>query len=257
MGTLVSHIFPGTMFFFLGWWYLFNCLRNYHLQGVYIHQNVFSKTLEPLGKIILCVAGMFSQCFSAHWLLFIKEEDPDSVDWQHFTMYLLFFITGIFDLVCPRYGKNGRTLWYMSYIAAYLLESALFYGHTHDREILDAQCHLLITYSGVAVSGTLVYLLYNPSSIIASVLYSCLLVLHGIWFCEVGFIIYSPFPDTLWKLDNAAHAMLADVFFCWTFIGVVLLMLVIALIMNGYYSRRANHVINTRPLEMNGLLDSD
>ena len=47
------------------------------------------------------------------------------------------------------------------------------------------QCHLLISYSGLAVSLTLVYLLYNPSSIIGTVLYCCLLVLHGLWFCEV------------------------------------------------------------------------
>ena len=30
--------------------------------------------MEPLGKIILCIAGMLSECFSADWLLFPGEE---------------------------------------------------------------------------------------------------------------------------------------------------------------------------------------
>ncbi|KAL5248520.1 hypothetical protein ACHWQZ_G017640 [Mnemiopsis leidyi] len=257
MGNFFAHIFPGTVFFFLGWWYFFNSLRNYYQQGVYVHQNVFNKRIEPFGKIILCIAGMLSECFSADWLLFPGEEDTeDSADWQHFTMYLLFFCTGICDLISPCYGKIGSTVSYMSYISAYMLESAIFYGHLHGRPILDMQCHMLISYSGLAVSANLVYLLYNPLSIVASVLYCCLLVLHGLWFCEVGFIVLSPFP-TIWKLDSAAHAMLANVFFCWTFIGVVAVMSVIAMVTDKCCSRRITHDIRTRPLEMSGLLDSE
>ena len=44
----------------------------------------------------------------------------------------------------PCYGKTGRTVSYMSYISAYMLESALFYGHLHGRPILDMQVSVYI-----------------------------------------------------------------------------------------------------------------
>ena len=62
----------------------------------------------------------------------------------------------------------------------------LFYRYLTQFDPSIPQCHMLISYSGLAVSANLVYLLYNPLSIVASVLYCCLLVLHGLWFCEVS-----------------------------------------------------------------------
>lgn len=263
MGNFFAHIFPGSTFFLIGWWYFHNILKIYHKRGTHTHQNVYNALLEGFAKILLCLGGMITECNSAKWMLNLhnKEEiiHSASADWQHFTMYLVFLLTGIFDIFCVKYGNLGRTISHMSYIFAYITEACLFYSHFQGKPVLDAECHKLISYSGLAIAATLVYCLFNSTSIIASCFYCSIVILHGLWFIEVAFLILSPFPDSTWNVDSHAHALLANVFFWWTFIGIILLMVVVAMVTDKLYGRKRTRSIsnNIQPLEMDGLLSSE
>ena len=59
MGNFFAHIFPGTVFFFLGWWYFYNALRSYYRQGLSICMDtdilkaLIQKTIILLHNILL------------------------------------------------------------------------------------------------------------------------------------------------------------------------------------------------------------
>lgn len=242
MGNFKAHIFPGSIFMLLGFWWFVNTLRNFYRKGSHIHHNSFpvlgKAWGEPLFKAVVCVTGMLVECNSASWTLIEAGEVHKVNDWQHITMYLLFLITAVSDILSVEFGKLGQSLSHSTYTMAFLLEAALFYFHTGDSPILDYRCHFLLVYTGWVMVLVLLYIQHFQSSLLATLFYHSMVIQHGAWFCGAGFILLSPFNTGItWDVTSPHHAMFACTIFVWIYLLILLVLLCIAVVTKRWTSR--------------------
>jgi len=134
-------------------------------------------------------------------------------DLQHSTMYVAFIIASFVDIVTEKSSKL-QGLDAFCYFVGFTGEAYLFYFHLHGRDMVDVQIHICLVVASAMCGILAVIARWKSSNPIISIAYSLVVMLHGTWFLQAGFLMYPPFhEDTPVNLmDPGAMMYVTDLF---------------------------------------------
>lgn len=141
-------------------------------------------------------------------------------NYQHGTMFVFFGIHfSITILSKTKYRLEDPGLEKLFLSLAFFVEALLFFFHLHDRSELDVHVHILLI---IAILGSALCTLaevWTPGDPILENGWVIFLLLHGMWFFQIGFMLYNPFSaETSWNHDERSSQMMATVMFTWMLI---------------------------------------
>lgn len=267
MGTLLGHVLPGSFFLFFGLWRLIQISFRLHLVGLialrrrlrrgrigtysppvgYFASATYPCCLRPCAgfplegaaKILVTGIGMGGELFAstdygrAGKVVFMG-------DIQHVTMYALFCVSGIVDVlswkrirICPP-GMD-----FLALANAFAGEWILFSRHLHGRTDLDVALHTLLLYVVAATVLAVVAEYRWNETVMTSLVTAYLLMLQGTWFVQAGVVLYARFAWTAWLrygLEESDAVVMATVLFAWHAAGNFVLGLVM-LVLFGHVMR--------------------
>ncbi|XP_005941448.1 transmembrane protein 45B [Haplochromis burtoni] len=224
MANFGGHAIPGSFFLLYGFWLTVKYVLQHYWRT---NQPKGRQTLPPIFKRLDYIEGGF-QIFAAFIGIMVEQFVVDGphahlyndggwiklMNWQHSTMYLFFGISGIalilstkFQLVPRGVGRFGLSL-------ALFVEGFLFYYHVHNRPLLDAHIHTLLLVAVFGGSASIMLEMFIRDNIILELFGSCMFILQGSWFYQIGFVLYSP-SGVEWNLTEHANVMFVTMCFCW------------------------------------------
>ena len=242
MGTFLGHALPGSFFILFAFWRLFQiCNRLRLVSMINIRRRVIKDSdkdvtfftsasypcclewcaqfpLEGITKILVTSIGMGGELWAS-----TEYGRAGKIVWmgdiQHVTMYSLFCLSGIADVLSwkrLRFCPPGVD--FLALANAFVGEWILFSHHLHGRAVLDIVLHTLLLY---VVAGTVLTIILEykfDRSLVASLATTYLLFVQGIWFFQVGFILYIPMRWTAWllyELNESDQVTMATTIFAW------------------------------------------
>ena len=241
-GSWMGHALPGAFFLVWGVWWMFAITVNYNRSNLarytYRSSTYFPlrlkwgiKSVEKLEarlKAILPAIGMFAEVyFHPGDIYFRSLFGPDGNiasenvnNWQHFTMYLFFCLSGLLDLFGKRLGLPE--MFNQSFLAlSFWIEAVLFWFHLKMQFGLMNTIHFLLVMAIIGCAIGCTWESMHPNSINASSLRAISTVLQGTWFFQTASVLYGSHK---WSLDVMANDMILSVIWCWHLAFCCLLM---------------------------------
>lgn len=243
-GSWLGHALPGTFFLVWGIWWMLSVSLAYH-RSITARQKFQSQTWYPLTckygcrsvekleawlKAILPMVGMFAEVYFHPGDLYYRSLFGDDGNiassnvnnWQHFTMYLFFSMSGWLDIFGEK--ANMPESFNQSYLAlSFWMEATLFWFHLKMQFGLMNTIHFLLVLcvlgSAIACTWESIY----PESINAAALRAISTVFQGTWFFQTANVLYG---TNKWSLDWMANDMILPVIWCWHLAFCILLMVV-------------------------------
>ena len=210
MGSYEGHALPGSMFIFIGLWWLFHVAlenaANLKEQGK--TRRNFSNTrswrrfpcrrlrkipLEPLLKLIGGLIGIVAELSGIRFQLVGENSEFQKPNkFAHSTMYGFFAFSGLVEIL-NRYNitQFSREAEYVVFSSAFWVEGTLFAFHLHGRDMFDVRIHTLLCI--VIYLAALVILLeaclprFRRELFMARTIF---VLTQGTWFLEIGYTIY-------------------------------------------------------------------
>ncbi|XP_060554840.1 transmembrane protein 45B-like [Ruditapes philippinarum] len=208
MGSFAGHIDEGIAFIILALWWMVNIFREslktnhqpelYHSQisytirikGKVVPLEIFLKILFPLG-------GFAAEIIDAK--TFVNEDGNFSnlSDLQHTTIYMLFVIHGITDLLAHYRLPQIKNANYFTMIVSFLWYGTAFYFHSEPgmgKPPLENMIHRLpIPFTLLTSCAVLIEM--NQRNAVLPQLLRCFCVLTlGTWFTYSSFVLFLPYP---------------------------------------------------------------
>ncbi|CAF1038281.1 unnamed protein product [Didymodactylos carnosus] len=164
MGSFPGHALPGSIFIFLGLGWMYSAWLRYficrHRQKPYYVSISFpfhccSAGLKlPLESFIVLFGTTLGIMVELGTGL-RKTVDQDGIssysfganNLQHFTMYFMFFLVGILELLQHYHFTLPSHIDVVVSLLAFSAEGLLFYFHVHARDPVDIQLHILLVLS--------------------------------------------------------------------------------------------------------------
>jgi len=241
-GSWMGHALPGAFFLAWGTWWMIAITLNYNRSNL-ARKTYHSKTCFPLHckwgfqgieklearlKAILPAIGMFAEVyFHPKDIYFRSLFGPDGNiasenvnNWQHFTMYLFFSLSGLLDLfgeklsLPPTFNQSFLAL-------SFWIEAVLFLFHLKMQFGLMSTIHFLLVMAIIGCAIGCTWESIHPTSINASSLRAIATVLQGTWFYQTANVLYG---TNKWSLDVMANDMILSVVWCWHLAACCLLM---------------------------------
>ncbi|XP_013384527.1 transmembrane protein 45B-like [Lingula anatina] len=270
MGTFMGHFIPGSFFFGFGlWWTIQIWINFFRAQGkknqpfrcrVTYPCNCFrlkccsSTCWEGLLKVFLTGFGIVGETitgFDDNWH-FVHMGNA-----QHITMFFMFGLTGVVDLMHFYKAPIPKKCDYLSVVLALVVECILFMFHLHGRTMLDIHVHTLLIYTLYFTIAAVLAEMYFDRHMLAAFIRSFLFLAQGTWFVQAGFILYNPLPGALpWKEDSPHEVMLVTLFFTWHLGCLFVIMLCIGGVVNCCLRYRGSNC-RRDDMAMQRLLDTD
>ncbi|XP_037526043.1 transmembrane protein 45B-like [Rhipicephalus sanguineus] len=186
MGTFVGHILPGSFTFLFGTWWTFAVWRNYvrsrKKKQRYVCRCSYAVPCLPRK---LSVEGIVKIIGSCACILM-----------EYLSIFVLFLLNGVGDVMYNAGFPLPPHTDYATLLLTIASEGLLLHFHLHGRSHLDVVIHTLLVYTVVALVACLLAEMCRPRSVLASLGRAYFALLHGTWLCQIGFILYSPLPDT-------------------------------------------------------------
>ena len=179
--------------------------------------------------VMLCVGGVLGSVTQLTHIYHSPSYHGGSLDVttvQHVTMYCFFGLVGVFKLLHPvlkRTVPRVEELEYIVLIMAFVVQALLFKFHLVGRDILDTMLHTYSLYCIYAcIIMTCAELIFR-NQLLLSLGRSYFMILQGTWFCQLAFIMDSPFTEhKKWNPDDHDDILLTTCLFTWH-IGAVFL----------------------------------
>lgn len=201
-GTFWGHALPGSLL--LAWaayWIGLSALRRGSPDA--------SRTLEPSAllpavKIGLAAVGVWIEIPGQGWY-------PMDVmmNWQHVTMYSVFGLTGVVDLLA-RAGRISPQSTFVAYAAAMANAGFLFWGHSSHGGV-EGTIHMILALVFFSVAAVAIAEAVRPSGGLRWGRIGAQ-VLLGTWFIVGAWIIYR----SGWDLDDPVRQGWTYTVFSWT-----------------------------------------
>ena len=219
-GTFLGHVIPGAILTVWGlWWFWFVAagLRRVgagprETQEEHRRRGPVTTAYAPIEtalKLLVPVAAGLGDLWWASWRL----TDSSVLNYQHATAYLGFLLAGVTDLL----ARRGRVPGWVPHVAlAGAFANAGFQFAAHGNHgPLSAAVHLFVIglFSGEAAVLLLELRHRHPALAVAKA-YG--LVLHGVWFFHVAWILYR----SGWDPESPYAVMRVNLFFTWDAMGV-------------------------------------
>lgn len=222
-GTFWGHALPGSLFILWAlYWVGQAVVRG---EGTSPGRALESGSVLPVVKVVLTAVGVWIEIPGEGWY-------PQDVmmNWQHVTMYSVFGLSGIVDLLARR-GLVSAQATYVAYAAAMANAGFLFWGHSSHGGV-EGIIHavLALVFFGVAVLAVVEIL--RPSDGMAWGRIGAQLLL-GAWFIVGGWIIYR----SGWNLADPVREGWTYTIFSWTAAAAS-----IATLVALFTARAARHV---------------
>lgn len=248
MGSFPGHALPGSFFLIFSTWWTIQITRRYvacKVKGVPFYNTItypcfcgcITFPVEGVVKLVVTSIGMVAEGISSARPLISgragRMGDYHGIwigDIQHVTMYSMFFISGVYDILANRKCTLvPRGMDYLSMALAFAAEGLLFLFHTDGKPPLEVTLHILLLYA-IACSCLSCIVEYKlQGSVFAGYCRAFFVFLQGTWFWQAGFILYPPFPWlSHWDSNNHDNLMLATAVFTWHWVAVITVMSVIA-----------------------------
>ncbi|XP_072016560.1 transmembrane protein 45B-like [Amphiura filiformis] len=263
-GTFAGHATPGIMFILLAIWHAIKQAHNNvklgnktvvrfpakylkHRNKSFTEKN-YQTGFEPMEMVtivrdaplfphdILVAGAFFLACAIGGTLGLLGYRRFEIMDgkghfssnlnnWQHGTMFTFFGLYfGIVILGQTKY-KLQPEMEKLFQSLAFFVEAFLFYFHLEGRDDpLDVHLHHLLI---IACTGSAVCLLVQAWKLgdpLLDNMWVVFLLLHGMWFLMVGFVLYNPIQNsTTWDKDPMMSMMMATALFTWQLLLAIII----------------------------------
>lgn len=175
--------------------------------------------VEGITKILVTSIGMGGELWAS-----TDYGKAGKIKWmgdiQHVTMYSLFCLSGIVDVLSwkrLRFCPPGVD--FLALANAFVGEWVLFSHHLHGRTNLDIILHTLLLYVIAATVLTIILEYKFNTNLLASLATTYLLFVQGTWFIQVGLILYIPMRWTAWLMhelkNESDQVVMATTIFAW------------------------------------------
>nr|XP_039270326.1 transmembrane protein 45B-like isoform X1 [Styela clava]XP_039270327.1 transmembrane protein 45B-like isoform X2 [Styela clava] len=260
MGTWEGHISPGVAFYSFG---IVFCVQNswaYFTRGRKFHRmpsktntkfgKVYSKVrqfpLDSFMKIIYGFGAAMAELFYPPGTnkLILLDSNGNWVhmnEWQHFTMYSAFMISGIVDIISQKLLKERETTLEKTIIAmAFYITALLLFFHKHGKGELELEAHGLLLYANLAVCASLTLEVWRPFDQKLIWLHTLLIMQMGSWLFHLAYILFRPIGGEKWDSNNMHNLMILPIFYSWHIILNCTVMGIIHVLTWIYYRYRVS-----------------
>ncbi|KAI3675267.1 hypothetical protein L1987_84855 [Smallanthus sonchifolius] len=200
MGTLVGHLVPGSALALLGLWHIINTVRAYHLKGPnHFRSRFWHPFMSPSSKLAYMELFLIVS-FSIFSIVMQVLDYPlfsfafKLNNYEHATMFLHLAIYAGFTLITEMVQKTDIWFEVSGILAASVFGQELFLLHYHsaDHVGLEGYYHwlmqLIVFVSLLSALSTTIF----PSSFPSSLVLSISVVFQGLWFINMGFLLWVP-----------------------------------------------------------------
>lgn len=192
--------------------------------------------MEGIMKLMITAVGIAASVAAAY----PNGELKFVGDILYATVYLFFAISGLVDVLvfyCPYtmpYGLDKFTL-----ALAFGIEGLMFRLHLSHQAFMEQHVHVLLVYAIFACAFASLVEIVLPWSRLVKFTLSFFTLVHGSWYIQSGFILYSPTqgtPITWTSSDDYNSALIwISLTFAWHCSGAFIIMLILMAL-----SRRRN-----------------
>ncbi|KAD3066459.1 hypothetical protein R6Q59_019323 [Mikania micrantha] len=200
MGTLVGHLVPGLALALLGLWHITNTVRAYHMKGSnHFRSSFWHPFMSPSSKLAYLELFLIVS-FSIFSIVMQVLDYPlysfafKFNNFEHATMFLHLVIYAGFTLVTEMIHKSDILFEVSGIFAASVFGQELFLLHYHSADHVGLEGHyhwlmqLIVCVSLVSALSTTIF----PSSFPSSLVLSISVVFQGLWFINMGFLLWVP-----------------------------------------------------------------
>ena len=270
MGSFPGHALPGTFFIIIGFWWLCKMYSRYYnakrrnsqftSSAIFSCRSCCGRTkdwpMEAYVKISFAIIGCFVEISHAAFGL---DENGYENNAQHATMFFMFGLTGVVDILIHYKAPIPPNMDYISMAIFLASEGLLFTFHLHGRKDLDVLLHTLLVYSTAANAAAVLIEMKYRHSIAAALCRPYFILIQGTWFWQTGWILYPPFPWSFhWDQEDDGQIMIATTIFIWHLAVDFLILLGVGGIVAYFIKRRpGDSVAMIRLINMDDKLNED
>ncbi|XP_002738408.2 transmembrane protein 45B-like [Saccoglossus kowalevskii] len=179
-------------------------------------------------------------------------------EWQHFTMYSYFAISGIVDIISLKILEHrSKTLEKLFVALAFGVESFLLYNHRHGKGSLENNIHILIFITAFACCVVSAAEIWHPTQWLLPFMRTGLVSLQGTFFFHAAFIIYRPVSGIPWDSNDHRATMFVTMAYSWHILLNIIIMSCIYgtvyLFCGRRWRKRSQYYVNESPSKSNGI----
>ncbi|KAG9155699.1 hypothetical protein Leryth_003975 [Lithospermum erythrorhizon] len=249
MGTLVGHVAPGFAFFVLGFWHLLNHMRLHALNPTsYTSLPWFPTSRIKYLELYLIISASLA---SISMELIIGPDrhqpfDPDGTipsnhlqNFEHSNISMAFFVYAIFSILLDKFDPPAKLgLTHLLGAIAFGQQLLIFHLHSADHMGVEGQYHWLLQIVVFVSLLTTLIGICHQKSFLNSFVRSLSILLQGVWFMVMGFMLWTPklLPKSCFlNLEEGHHVVrchseedleraksLVNIQFSWYLIGVII-----------------------------------
>ncbi|XP_020839941.1 transmembrane epididymal protein 1 [Phascolarctos cinereus] len=241
MGDFGGHMIPGLAIFIFGIY-----------QGVLTSLSLLRDQLSPhpptsqrtgwlwqlpvgaLLKVLFGTISFLHEISSLHATMIVTDyNDPYfsiifPMMWQHFTMFTVFILSGLVDLVSRVcLAKRRLGLEVAAQILATLVLVPLMFCHLWHMEGLEKQSHILLLFSISLLALAMTIELWVPNQPQLWLIKTWLFLVTGTWLMHMAFMLFYPVTARAWHHYTTENIMFLTTFFCWHLVAGALILGVI------------------------------
>lgn len=227
--TFEGHVLPGAMFLIWALYWIGQAFTRSGGGGG--NRSLETGLFLPVAKIVLPLIGVWVEIPGQGWY-------PDDVvmSWQHVTMYSVFALTGVVDLLARR-GVVSAQATYLAFAAAHANAGFLFMGHSAHGGV-EGLVHALLAWAFFVVAGLAVLEIALPAARLEWMRIGAQLVV-GSWFIVGGWILYR----SGWDLAAPFNEGWSSMAFSWLVAAVVVVTVGVRILAGTRTARAADEAV--------------
>ncbi|XP_001365675.1 transmembrane protein 45B [Monodelphis domestica] len=226
MASFKGHALPGSFFLLIGiWWSLKYPFRHLSQKGKSRKRNLYQKIeiIEAGIRLAFAIIGMLAEQFTPEGdgpklHLYNDQDWIKLMNWQHTTMYLMYGLSGLMDMLTILFPDVPLGLDRLVMALSAITEGILFYYHVHNRPPLDQHIHFFLLFPLFGGAISIFIEVFLRDNIVLELFRTTLIITHGSWFWQVGFVLYPPFGSPTWDETSHSNIMFITMCFCWHYI---------------------------------------
>ena len=260
MGNFGGHVFPGLFFVLVGvWWTIQILSRYYRAIDTSSDRNQSKSDSQFTSSVTFPVQTRFGLFHIESFVIFCvsltglllelviimpsSHQGITPANIQHATLYLAFGLAFLSAAILPRIHYLPGSLVYVSFILAFLTEYLILLYHSLGTGNLHKIMHRLLGYAVLGCAVTTCLEISQRKSLLVALSRAFFMMLQGIWFIQVGFILFPP-ATNFWGTgvteiaDEHQAMMVQTCVFTWYMMAVGLFVLVCWAVIGACHGRQ-------------------